>query len=248
MSPAFEEPSIPDVPARVRRPLAAMWISLALHAAVIGLVRLAPPSASGPGGPVIEARLMPAAAVPATEPEVAAAPDAEPLPALTPVVTDSPASPPAVSSPPEVGAGEASVEAKPTPPSAGLPDAPSLSPPAAASPAASLPAAMTSPVDLNYYSARELDVQPRALRRIEPDYPADADRERISGRVRLSLKLEADGRVSDVEVVSADPPDVFDESARKAFAAARFSPAQKAGRPVRARLLIEVEYDWDGRR
>lgn len=112
--------------------------------------------------------------------------------------------------------------------------------------AAAVPAlAVDSAVDLTYYTARELDVQPRALQDIQPTYPPEADRLRQSGTVRLELKIEADGRVSDVSVVGADPPDVFDESARAAFAAARFSPAQKNGRPVRMRMLVEVSYARD---
>lgn len=108
-------------------------------------------------------------------------------------------------------------------------------------------ATITSSVDLTYYSARDVDVHPRALREIVPDYPLMADRQRLSGKVRLKVKLEADGRVSDIEVVSASPPDLFDESAVKAFRDARFAPAQRNGRPVRALVLIEVVYDWEGR-
>jgi protein TonB len=85
------------------------------------------------------------------------------------------------------------------------------------------------------------------LREIVPDYPVDADRQRLSGKVRLQLKLEADGRVSGIDLVSASPPDVFDESAIKAFRDVRFAPAQKNGQPVRALVLIEVVYDWEGR-
>jgi len=127
----------------------------------------------------------------------------------------------------------------PTPPPLPMPAAPG---------AAAVPAlAVDSAVDLTYYTARELDVQPRALQDIQPTYPPEADRLRQSGTVRLELKIEADGRVSDVSVVGADPPDVFDESARAAFAAARFSPAQKNGRPVRMRMLVEVSYVRDQR-
>ena len=121
--------------------------------------------------------------------------------------------------------------------------------PAVASASAAAPDALiTSAVDLTYYTARDLDVQPRALREIVPDYPPDADRSRLSGRVRLQLELEADGRISDVDVVSASPPGVFEASAVRAFREARFAPAQKNGRPVRARVVIEVLYDWEGRR
>ena len=63
--------------------------------------------------------------------------------------------------------------------------------------------------------------------------------------MRLSLKLEVDGRVSEVEVINADPPGVFEESARAAFAAARFSPAYRGGKPVRVEMMIEVVYDLE---
>ena len=89
-------------------------------------------------------------------------------------------------------------------------------------------------------------MHPRALHEVVPVYPADADRQRVSGKLRLQLKLQADGRVSDIEVLSATPPGVFEESALQAFREARFSPAQKNGRPVRALVQIEVVYDWAG--
>ncbi len=203
--------SEPSIPPRLHRPLAALWISLGLHAALIALVQVAPPAAPG-GGHTIEARLVDAPSAPAP-----AAP-AETGPAL-PVEAAEPPVP---------------ARAQPTP----------TAEPIAPEPEAG--SALHSPVDLTFYPARELDVQPRALGSIEPDYPPDAYTQRLSGKVRLHLKLEADGRVSAVEVVGADPPGVFDESAVRAFRAARFSPAQKDGRAVRALLLIEVEYDWAG--
>jgi len=215
----FEEPTLPTLPRAVRRVLVAVWISLGLHAAVIALVQVASPTAGGAGEPTIEVRLMPAA-----EPTPAHEAALEPTPAGVPAaVADTPAIPP-----PPTDAPRSPVHAEPAP-----------------AQSATAPLTIDSAVDLTYYTARELDVQPRALRDIQPTYPPEAERQRQSGTVRLELKIEADGRVSDVSVVSADPPDVFDESARAAFAAARFSPAQKNGRPVRTRMLVEVSYVRD---
>lgn len=249
MNASCDEPVIPP---RLRRPLAAAWISLGLHAALIALVQVAPPTAMNTGESVIEARLVtthaapPAAKAPplaAAEAPVDAAKQkarlapseaAEAQPVAAPV-----ARPPAAAAPPAPAAAAVAVPAAPqsaaasAPPAAPAPPAPGMT--------------ISSAVDLTYYSARELDMQPRALRKIVPDYPDDADRQRLSGSVRLQLKLEADGRVSDIEVVSAAPPGVFDESALRAFRNARFAPAIKNGRPVRARVLIEVLYDWEGR-
>lgn len=220
MNAPFDEPTIPP---GLRRPLAAVWISFGLHAALIALVQVASPGASGTGESVIEARLEQVEAAPPAEPAMTA-PTLAPseadsaLPAIE--IEASPAAPPAV---PENVAG-APAEA-PSPPVA----------------------AITSPVDLAYYSTREVDVPPRAMRDIVPVYPEDADRDGLSGTVRLQLKLEADGRVSEVEVIGADPPGLFEASARAAFAEARFTPAYRGGKPVRVQMLIEVAYDWKGR-
>lgn len=241
----------PTIPPRLRRPLAAAWISLGLHAALIALVQVVPPASLSLGEPAIEARLVSAPAAPPAEktppaPEVKVPekpPKAVPLraPIETPEalpVAEPPASPSAEPEP-----GPPAAEAPPAAPADPLPS------PVAASPAAPAPVAtITSSVDLTFYTARDLDVQPRALREIVPDYPSDADRRRLSGKVRLQLELEADGRVSDIGIVSASPPGIFDDSAIKAFREARFAPAQKNGQPVRARVVIEVVYDWEGRR
>jgi len=247
VSASFDEPSIPP---RLRRPLAALWISLGLHAAVIALVQVVPPAGVSVEAPVIEVRLVappaPAANVPPPPspvvPVPAVAPVAQLAPSPAPKALPVAPPPPAVVPPPTTTpAHDEPLPMAPTVPAAAK-TAPALSPEAAPVPAA----ALTSSVDLTYYNARDLDVQPHALRVIRPDYPAEADRQRVSGTLRLQLKLEADGRVSDIEIVSATPPGVFEDSAIKAFRDARFAPAQKNGRPVRALVVIEVVYDWAG--
>lgn len=130
-------------------------------------------------------------------------------------------------------------------PVAAPPVVPETDIPAPAGAPAASPAAISSPVDLTYYSTREVDVPPRALQDIVPGYPESAERAARTGTVRLRLKLEVDGRVSEVEVIGADPPGVFEESARAAFAVARFSPAYRGGKPVRVQMMIEVEYDLE---
>lgn len=253
MNASFDEPTIPP---RLQRPLAAAWISLGLHAAVIALVQVTPPARLNPGAPVIEARLVPAqAALPAVAPPVAPPvapsppeakvppPTPEKLPLLAPSEPDKalPLAKPVVAPPVEAAVAAAAPPAEPAV-AAAAPAAPAPAPPAAPAPVV----AIASSVDLTYYSAREVDVHPRALGKIVPDYPADADRRRLSGKVQLQLKLEDDGRISDIDVVSAMPPGIFEDSAIRAFRDARFAPAQKNGQPVRAKVLIEVVYDWEG--
>lgn len=205
---------------------------------MIALVRVAPPAGAG-GAPVpIEVRLAPSP-VPVAAKAPVAPPVAQLQPSTAPTavpVAPSPATPTAPAAAPQPAAGPAH-EASPAAADA-----------ASGAPGPAVPdAILTGAVDLTYYRARDLDVQPRAQQAIRPEYPDAADRQQLSGTVRLQLKLEADGRVSDVEVVNANPPGVFDDSAIKAFRDARFTPAQKAGRAVRALVVIEVVYDWAGR-
>lgn len=229
----------PEASTRLRRPLAAVWISLALHLALIALVQVAPPPAVRIGEPAIEVRLLsaPEDALPIPAPALDA-PDMPLIPQLAP--SEAEQAMPATPTPPAVPPPEPMADSQAPAPEADAGDAV-----AAADPAPAL--AITSAVDLTYYTARELDVQPRALRDIVPDFPAEADRQRLSGKVRLQLKLDADGRIDGIEIVEANPPGVFDASAVDAFRNALFAPAQRNGRPVRARVVIEVVYDWEGR-
>jgi protein TonB len=243
---------------RLRRLLAALWISLGVHLAVIALVQVAPPAATPSEESVIEARLMPRQERPPVEADKPPEPEVEmvvkppkEVPVLKPSATAEPL--PVAPSVPQLLAPPTPPPPQPEPPVRPANAAPaSPSPEPAAAPAVTPTpaplATITSSVDLTYYSARDVDVHPRALREIVPDYPFMADRQRLSGKVRLKLKLEADGRISDIEVVSASPPDLFEASALEAFRDVRFAPAQKNGHPVRALVLIEVVYDWEGRR
>ncbi len=94
-----------------------------------------------------------------------------------------------------------------------------------------------------HYAARELDVYPQPLNRIEPAYPQTALADEIGGSVTLLLLIDESGRVTDVSVVDASPPDVFDESALQALAATAYAPAQKGGRAVRSRILVKIDYE-----
>lgn len=221
---------------RIVRPLLAIGISLGLHGGLFALVQVAPPGATG-GGSVIEARLM------QVPPSPQAGSPVEALEALTPAPDVAGASLP----PAETKAALPVAAAANPPPVQAVPDMAAPSDVEPATRATSAPElAISSGADLTYYRSRELDTPLRALREVLPEYPAEAHRLRQSGKVRLQLKLEADGQVSGVEILGADPPGVFDESARTAFRVARFAPPQKGGRPVRALVVIEVVYDWAG--
>ena len=93
-------------------------------------------------------------------------------------------------------------------------------------------------VDLNYYTSLELDQRPDG-QIPEPALPAT-----LSGRIKFQVKIEENGRVSDVEVLAFDPAGAFDaaalETASEALRAAHFKPGVKNGQPVRALVIYEL--------
>lgn len=99
--------------------------------------------------------------------------------------------------------------------------------------------------DSVHYAARDLDVYPRLERRLSPVYPALALGERLPGKVTLLVLIDERGRVTDASIVDAIPAGVFEASAREAFLQSAFAPAERAGRKVRSRILVDVDYDPD---
>jgi protein TonB len=78
-----------------------------------------------------------------------------------------------------------------------------------------------------------VDVAPVPSRRTSPAYPARARRDGVEGEVRLSLLIDAAGRVAEARVLDATPPGVFDDAAVAAVRTWQFQPARYKGRPVK---------------
>jgi len=95
----------------------------------------------------------------------------------------------------------------------------------------------------DYLPTSKLDVRPGIKTRVEPAYPERAARRFISGKVRIRLFISERGMVERVIVVKSEPPGFFEESAERAFLAARFSPGMKDGRAVKVQMLLEVDYE-----
>jgi protein TonB len=89
-----------------------------------------------------------------------------------------------------------------------------------------------------YYRTSELDVVPGIMTRVVPEYP----RLSPSGKVVIRLFIDERGIVERVDVLRSEPKGVFEASAQRAFLAARFTPAMKAGKPVKAQLTLQVDY------
>ena len=225
-----------------RRFLVMLWLSVALHALVIGLTHLPSPLVVAPPRE-LEVQLPPAAPV-----QVATVlPRAEPDPG---VPGPRPRQPQPLSQAQTQAATQ--LAPQPVPPAAAPSPQPAPATVAPAAPSHEAPGLQLDiPVlaDSRYYTAKELDVQPSTLRRPEPVYPSQAEEQGVAGRVVIRLHLEADGSISKTEVVSVAPSGAFGELFRKAtldsLKSVRFRPAQRNGQPVRAVVEIPVVFEPD---
>ena len=64
------------------------------------------------------------------------------------------------------------------------------------------------------------DVKP--VKKVKPVYPPEAEAQHIQGRVKVRLSVALDGSVTDAQVLSAEPPGVFEESVLAAVRQYRF--------------------------
>lgn len=226
-----------------RRFLQMLWLSAALHAAVIGLTRL-PQRAVAVLPPELQVELA--------RPPGLSIPDLGPPPLPRPPVkqkqiTSQPVAVPAPTAMPS----RAVVQVTPAPAvmSASQPTSSNASSVTlnvvthnAPGPQVNIPLA----VDARYYQAKELDVVPRGLKG-EPEMPPQAQDAGVGGRVELRLHLEADGSISESEVISVKPGGVFGELFKKsalewARSQRHIQPATRGGRSVRAILIVPVVF------
>jgi periplasmic protein TonB len=114
----------------------------------------------------------------------------------------------------------------------------------AAQPAVAVPSAAESSFalpDLVYHPAGDLDVYPVPVSPILVAYPDSVRVAGAQGKVSLWVSIDETGWPAEVAIHDSDPAAVFDEAAMTALRGARFSPARKDGRPVRSRVLIELQ-------
>ncbi|HEV8645721.1 MAG TPA: TonB family protein [Burkholderiales bacterium] len=96
-----------------------------------------------------------------------------------------------------------------------------------------------------YYSSREVDEPAKAVGDALLVYPHEALQLRVSGEVKLRLFIDEFGSLVRSEVVSADPPGIFEEAALQALNGMRFSPARKGEQTVRSQRTVQITFDPD---
>lgn len=82
---------------------------------------------------------------------------------------------------------------------------------------------------------------PELLQRAEARYTEEAKAARVQGSVVLRVSVDATGAVTDAEILEGLGHGL-DEAAREAALACRFTPAERGGQPIAARILFRYEF------
>lgn len=90
------------------------------------------------------------------------------------------------------------------------------------------------------------DAEARPLVRVEPQYPASAARDGISGWVQLSYSIDATGSVTDVVVLNAEPKRVFDQAAIRALKRWKYQPSLAQGKAYKTTgLTVQLDFSLE---
>lgn len=118
---------------------------------------------------------------------------------------------------------------------------PVSAPPAPAPTPSAAPAASFK----EFYGMDEVDQAPVATEKSRPAYPYRARRLNLNGEVDIKFMVDSSGRVSQVTVLRATPPKLFDQSVRKAVSNWRFAPGKVRGRPVNTWVTTTIVFRID---
>jgi protein TonB len=86
------------------------------------------------------------------------------------------------------------------------------------------------------------NIDPRYANNFQPTYPPDQIREGNTGRVMVKVLIGTDGRVKDIEKVSAPSDSFWEATKRQALSKWRFKPATRDGVPYEAWKTMNVSF------
>lgn len=87
-----------------------------------------------------------------------------------------------------------------------------------------------------------LEVQPKVIHQVNPQYPDLARKGGVEGRVLVQILIGLDGTVEEAKVIKASPEGFFDSAAIEAALQWRFSPAFQRDKPVKVRYQLPFNF------
>jgi protein TonB len=94
----------------------------------------------------------------------------------------------------------------------------------------------------NELDLKQVDQAPSVMRKVEPEFPLEARRLHLGGKVVVKFLVKADGSVAKASVIKADPEGVFDQSALDAICKWRFKPGRYKGSDVATWVVLTIQF------
>lgn len=95
------------------------------------------------------------------------------------------------------------------------------------------------------YGPGDVDVPPQPLAVTQPPFPPAAEKLGLTAQVQLTFVIEADGRVSRIDVHCGGCDSSFLRATRETVRSWQFAPARLHGQPVRVRVEQRIHFDLD---
>lgn len=91
------------------------------------------------------------------------------------------------------------------------------------------------------FEIKDLSVRPELTQPVEPVYPPDLQRNKISGEVTVEFVVRPDGSTDKIRITKSTNSG-FDEAARRAVQRWRFKPGEKDGKAVSTRVRVPIPF------
>ncbi len=86
------------------------------------------------------------------------------------------------------------------------------------------------------------ETAPELIHMVTPDYPDSARQAGLEGKVILQIIIDEQGKVTEAEVILAQPPGVFEQAALAAVRQWIFEPARQRDKPIKVRMAHPIEF------
>ncbi|MEN9849093.1 MAG: hypothetical protein RL368_1833 [Pseudomonadota bacterium] len=87
------------------------------------------------------------------------------------------------------------------------------------------------------------NASPKPIVRVEPIYPRMAKAQGITGSVVVEFTITTTGEVENIQIIKADPEDIFEEAVEQALAQWQFSPQLEQGVAVARRARQTIRFN-----